>query len=158
MTQEVGDERSLRQLSTGYAAAVDTLDGTRFAALFVPDGELWVPDAADGPDPVICRRGHESLRRVPSGLARYHATHHRVSGTHYQVDGQRATGEVVGVAHHLTARTDLEGGDGPGTDTIWYLRYADIYRWTEDGWRIARRALHLRGTEERPIRHIGPAR
>ncbi len=153
-----GDERSLRRLSTGYAAAVDTLDGAGFAALFLPEGELWVPDPAAGPDPVICRRGHRSLRRVPSGLARFHATHHRVGRTSYEIDADAASGEVIGVAHHLAARTDPGGGDAPGTDTVWYLRYADVYVRTEGGWRFERRALHLRGIEERPIPRLGPSR
>ena len=151
-----GDERSLRRLSTGYAAAVDTLDGAGFAALFLPEGELWVPDPAAGPDPVICRRGHRSLRRVPSGLARFHATHHRVGRTQLR-DRTRTLppARSIGVAHHLAARTDPECGDAAGTDTVWYLRYADVYVRTEGGWRFERRALHLRGIEERPIPHLG---
>lgn len=154
--RDAADEDGLRLLSTGYAAAVDALDGAAFAALFLPDGELWVPDASSGPDPVICRTGHDALGRIPSGLARFHATHHRVTGAQYEVHGNTATGEVVGVAHHLGA--GAAGGDGAGTDTIWYLRYSDTYSRTGDGWRIARRALYLRGIEERPVARLGPGR
>ncbi len=91
---------------------------------------------------------------------RFHATHHGVSGAHYEVHGDTATGEVVGVAHHLGAGSgeSAPDGDAPGTDTIWYLRYADTYRRTDDGWRIARRALSLRGIEERALSRLGPGR
>ncbi len=157
-SRDAADEDELRLLSTGYAAAVDALDGVAFAALFLPDGELWVPDASSGPDPVICRTGHDALERIPSGLARFHRTHHGLSGARYEVHGDTATGEIVGVAHHLGAGAGTTGSGDAGTDTIWYLRYMDTYRRTGDGWRIARRALHLRGIEERPIRHLGPSR
>jgi len=157
-TRDAADEDGLRGLSTGYAAAVDALDGVAFAALFLADGELWVPDASSGPEPVICRTGRDALRRIPSGLARFHATHHRVTDARYDLHGDTATGEVVGVAHHLGAPADAAGADGAGTDTIWYLRYSDTYRRTGDGWRIARRALYLRGIEERPVARLGPGR
>lgn len=168
------DEDELRALSVGYAAAVDALDGDAFAALFTGDGELWVPDVTVGSEPTICRSGHDALARIPGGLARYHVTHHRVGPSVLDVDGDTATGEVAGVAHHLRATdpADPAGADGeradgspasdrdgpPGTDTVWFLVYRDRYRREPDGWRIARRALHLRWIEERAVHHVGPPR
>ncbi len=156
----------LRSLSTAYAAAVDGLDGAAFAALFTGDGELWVPDPRRGPDPIHRRSGRAELERIPAGLARYHVTHHTVWSTRYAVTGGEATGEVTGVAHHLAADGDGPGDratgravdDGPGTDTVWYLRYEDAYRRTGSGWRIARRALHLRDLEVRAVARLGPGR
>ena len=97
---------------------------------------------------------------MPSGLARYHATHHAVRSTTYEMAGGRgsgrtATGVVNGVAHHLLAAERLDDG---GTDVIWRLRYVDDYVHTEGGWRIARRVLHLRGIEQRPVARLGPGR
>ena len=167
------DTARLRALSLGYAAAVDALDGDAFAALFTEDGELWVPDPSHGPEPTVCRTGAGSLRRIPSGLARYHVTHHRVGPAEYVVTGDSATGEVTGVAHHLTASVvdpvDPSGAYGapgaptasagsPGIDTVWFLRYEDRYRCEDGRWRIARRSLHLRWIEERPVERVGPAR
>jgi hypothetical protein len=151
------DVAALRTLSTGYADAADRLDGVAFAGVFTVDGELWVPDATEQRAPTIRRAGTEVLSRIPSGLAGYHVTHHRVGPARFTVDGDAATGEVLGVAHHVAAAPD---GTGPavGTDTIWYLRYADDYRRVDGGWRIARRALHLRWVEERPLDHLGPGR
>jgi len=148
------DLEDLRRLSTGYASAVDSLDGAAFAALFTPDGELWVPDVRHSRDATICRSGRGSLAAVPSGLARYHRTCHGVGATDYVVDGDRATGTVRTVAHHLAAA----GPTGGGTDTVWYLTYDDEYRRTTDGWRIARRVLCLHEVEERTVAHLGPAR
>ncbi|MGD0882289.1 MAG: nuclear transport factor 2 family protein [Acidimicrobiales bacterium] len=152
----------LRALSVAYAGAVDTLDGPAFAALFTVDGELWVPDGSRGDAPTICRAGTDALEAIPSGLRRYVATYHRVGPATYAVDGDSATGEVTGVAHHLGRPAGGPAGTGDedrgGLDTIWYLRYADDYRRLDTGWRIARRVLHLRRIEERPVGRIGPGR
>jgi SnoaL-like domain len=132
------------------------LDGEAFADLFTPDGELWVPDVAADGAPTICRRGREQLSRIPSGLARYHATRHAVGTATYTVDSRTASGEVTGVAHHLRA------GPGPGhsggVDVIWYLRYVDDYVRSGDGWLLDRRVLRLRGIEERALTRLGPGR
>jgi len=157
----VTDADHLRALAHGYADAVDALDGEAFAALFTADGELWVPDVTVGTEPTICRAGAASLAAVPGGLARYHVPHHRVGPADYAVDGATATGLVTGVAHHLVASAPDPKGTAPaapGTDTVWFLRYEDRYRRGPAGWRIARRELHLRWIEERPVDHLGPAR
>ena len=149
------DVAALRGLSLGYAAAVDGLDGGAFASLFAGDGELWVPDVTVGHESTVCRSGTAALSRIPSGLARYHATHHALRGATYEVAGGTATGEVIGVAHHLLAGDDGRPG---GTDVIWLLRYVDYYVDGDGGWRIGRRVLHLRGIEERAVPHLGPGR
>ena len=154
----------LRHLSLAYAAAVDSLDGAAFAALFAPDGELWVPDLRRGRSPSVRRRGAEELGAVPAGLARYHATHHRVAVSTFDVRGEEATGSVQAVAHHVAAtRSEVTGSPprrsiGAGTDTIWYLTYEDSYRLLDGRWRFARRVLQLRDIEERVVDHLGPGR
>jgi len=148
-------ERSLAGLALGYASAVDGMDGRGFTDLFTDDGELWVPDLAAGGEPTVRRAGRSQLERIPSGLARYHATHHALRGATYEVAGGTATGEVIGVAHHLLAGDDGRPG---GTDVIWLLRYVDYYVDGDGGWRIGRRVLHLRGIEERAVPHLGPGR
>jgi len=155
------DLDDLRHLSTGYAAAVDALDGDAFAALFTPEGELWVPDVSRGTEPTIRRAGTEELRRIPAGLARYHSTNHRIGATTYELRGDTAVGTVIGEAHHLAASSgtvDAGQNGGPGVDTIWYLRYEDEYARETVGWRIARRSLHLQSIEVREVVQIGPGR
>lgn len=100
--------------------------------------------------------GRDRLERIPSGLARYHATRHAVWATAYEVDGDTATGVVGGVAHHIGADPDprVRGA----LDLVWYLRYVDVYAHTGAGWRIARRALHLERVEPRRLQRPGPGR
>jgi SnoaL-like domain len=150
------DVTALTALALGYAAAVDTLDGPTFADLFTEDGELWVPDPRTGFAPTVVRSGRTRLERIPSGLAAYHRTHHAVWSATYGIDGDRATGEVAGVAHHL-APDEEEGATG-GTDTVWYLRYADDCVRSGGRWLLARRTLHLTSIEERRIDPVGPGR
>jgi hypothetical protein len=130
----------LRALSDQYAAAADDRDGDRFAGLFVADGELVVPNLPKDLRPVVTRAGRDALRQVPDGLRRYVRTFHLVSNQRYRVEGDRASGEVQCVAHHVSA--DGSGGAGEGTDTVWYIRYRDDYRHTGSGWRFVRRELH----------------
>ncbi len=162
---------ALRSLSTDYAAAVDARDGDALAALFVESGELLVPDVPADLRPVVRRAGSGALRRVPEGLRRYARTFHQVSDHRFTIAGDRATGEVRCVAHHVTADPAAPTGaptedrpeGGPqgwpesrpgaraGTDTVWYIRYDDDYVRTDRGWRIERRVLHLQWVEEHPV-------
>jgi hypothetical protein len=155
-------EEELRSLSTAYATAVDERDGERLSGLFVADGALVVPRYPDDLRPVITRSGSDQLRRVPDGLTRYQRTFHHLTNHRYQVAGDLATGEVLCVAHHLSAesagpaasvgtRDDRRGAGGPGTDMVWFIRYRDEYRRTDGGWRFVRRELHLQWVEHRPV-------
>ncbi len=102
------------------------------------------------------RAGRDQLEQIPSGLARYHVTHHAVSVATYAVEGDRATGDVTGVAHHVAP--DGRADSARALDAIWYLRYLDEYVRADGGWLLTRRALHLRGIEERRVAHLGPGR
>jgi hypothetical protein len=155
-------EAELAALSTAYASAVDERDGRRLASLFTPEGELVLPDVPRDLRPVIIRAGHEVLRHVPDGLRRYERTFHQVSNHHFTLDGDRATGEILCVAHHVGP---ADPGPGPGkvvsgspavTDTVWYIRYRDDYRRADGAWRIARRELHLQWVESRAVSLLAP--
>ncbi len=132
------DQVALSALSTAYAVAVDSRDGDGLAALFLPDGELVVGSADGGSGIAAVCTGHDELRRVPDRLQRYERTSHVVGLRSYRVDGDRASGVVCCVAHHVLAATT---GTPHGLDVIWTVRYLDDYRRTPDGWRIVRRRL-----------------
>ncbi|HEY4946478.1 MAG TPA: nuclear transport factor 2 family protein [Acidimicrobiales bacterium] len=152
------DEQALRLLTTAYASAVDELDGDGLAELFVPDGELVVPNFPEDLRPVVTRAGHDALRKVPEGLQRYACTFHLLSGHRFAIVGDAATGVVQCVAHHLLATrpaADAARGGGPGTDLVWFIRYADEYRRTGSGWKFVRRELHLQWVEEHPVTVLG---
>lgn len=143
---------ALRDLSTDYGSAVDDRDGERFAGLFVADGELVVPKFPDSLEPVVTRRGHDVLRRIPDGLRVYDRTFHQMTNHRYVVDGGLATGDVYCVAHHASS-----AGVGYGTDVVWFIRYGDVYRETDEGWRFVRRQLNLQWVEEHAIAPPGIA-
>ncbi|HEX3462407.1 MAG TPA: nuclear transport factor 2 family protein [Acidimicrobiales bacterium] len=166
--QELRDELALRALSTSYAAAADLRDGDRFAALFVEDGELVVPDYPVDFRPVLTRAGRERLRLIPGFLRQYPITFHQVTNQEFAVDGDTAHGDVQCVAHHLTAveptvpsaPTLGAAADGPtkpeGSDFIWYIRYRDDYQRVDGDWKFRRRSIHLQFVEERPVLRMGP--
>ena len=149
-------EAELRSLSVAYAFAADAGDGGRFADLFVPEGELVVPNFPTDLRPVVTRAGHEALGQIPEALQRYHRTFHLLGESEYAVHGDEATGLVQCLAHHVLGGDDRSSGDGrAGTDVVWFIRYEDLYRATGSGWRIGRRVLHLQWVEERPVTVVG---
>jgi len=155
----VSDEAALHALSLAYADAADRRDGDRFAALFLDDGVLEVPRFPDDLRPVVTRAGTDALSKVPGGLRRFDRTFHQVTNASFAVDGDRATGDVGCVAHHLVPPA-VEPASGPPptwVDHVWFIRYRDHYRRGPGGWRFARRVLHLQWVEERPVDRVGPA-
>ncbi|HEV3280198.1 MAG TPA: nuclear transport factor 2 family protein [Acidimicrobiales bacterium] len=144
------DAEELRSLSTAYASAADDRDGERFAALFLDSGELVVAVGPGEARPASHHVGHEALRRVPDGLRRYERTFHQVSNHRFAIQGDRAKGEVLCVAHHVLTTT-AEGAGEPGLDTVWFIRYLDRYVRTDGGWRFERRSLYLQWVEEHPV-------
>jgi hypothetical protein len=166
--QQLRDERALRGLSTSYAAAADLRDGDRFAALFVEDGELVVPDFPLELRPVHTRSGQDRLRQIPDFLRQYPITFHQVTNHEFAIDGDTAHGNVQCVAHHLTAidpsappAPSVGSGveEGPakpeGSDFIWYIRYQDDYQRVDGDWKFRRRSIHLQWVEERPVLRMG---
>jgi uncharacterized protein (TIGR02246 family) len=133
------DRVELRALVDRYAVAADTRDRAGFAGVFTADGVLDI--GADG--------GLVGPDAIPAPLdyldAHYTRTMHFV-GTHDVVlDGDRATGTVYCLAHHLWARDD---------ETIvscMAMRYFDRYVRTDDGWRIAHRGMSVDWQEDRPV-------
>ena len=145
------DVRALAELSTAYAAAADDRDGDALASLFLPDGVLMVPDVPTDLRPVLTRTG-AAIRQIPNRLSRCARTFHQTTDHRFEVDGDRATGEVRCVAHHVVAHNpDDPVVTGAGNDTVWFIRYRDRYVRTDGGWRIERRELHLQWVEERPV-------
>ncbi len=163
-------DQELYRLSLAYASAVDARDGERLAELFVPDGALVVPRYPEDLRPTVTRAGYDALRSVPGGLRRYAYTLHQVANASFVVGPEGASGAVACVAHHVTsvaggaldgaadiASAGDQGPPGqPGADLVWFIRYADGYRRTGQGWRFVRRVLHLLWVEEHPVVALCP--
>jgi hypothetical protein len=137
------DQVALRALADTYAAGVDRRDRDLFVSAFHPDATLHVHAPGD-PDTVTgTRAGHDELGEITTLIARYDATYHFVGNARYEVDGDHATGEVYGMAHHLTP--DRHGG----TDYVMLMRYLDTYSRRAGTWRIDERHCLTDWTEVR---------
>lgn len=139
----VTDQLALRELATAYASGVDRRDRELFLTAFHPDAVLILHPPGD-PDTVSgTRRGHDELGEITTLIARYAQTYHFVGNTRYQIDGDHASGEVYGMAHHLTP--DRHGG----TDFVMLMRYVDTYSRRDGTWGIDERHALTDWTEVR---------
>lgn len=133
------DEREIRRLTTIYARSVDAGDVEGFLAIFTPDavleGEAFRYDT------------REALAEVPRRVARkYLRTYHTLLDSLIDVKGDEASGTTYSLAYHLTPTTE-----GRANCYVMAITYSDAYRRTARGWRIARRSLEIRWTEERDV-------
>lgn len=150
MTLPVADRLEVAELVHRYATYVDARRFDEVAELFTDTAQLVVPDPPAQLGPVIRHDGRSGVRAALAALDGVLRTHHGIGGEVYTGSGDTATGAISAVAHHWTQR------DGAYTDLIWYLRYDDAYLRTDDGWRIARRALTIDAIETRPARQVLP--
>jgi ketosteroid isomerase-like protein len=137
----------VRDLAHRYAAAVDDRDVDAVAALFTDDGVLAVARPPKHLDPVVEHVGPAGVREAMAALSVVPRTFHEVVGAVY--DG--TTGRIACVAHHVVER------DGVVTDVVWHLRYRDSYVETTDGWRFARREVHVDLVSSHPLTAYRPA-
>ena len=131
----------MRDLAHRYAALVDGRDFPGVAALFTEDGVLATARPPKHLSPVAEHVGPAGVLEAMALLGQVPRTFHEVVGAAYDGD----TGLVACVAHHVMER------DGVPVDLVWHLRYRDTYRETPDGWRFARREVHVDLVSERPL-------
>lgn len=131
----------MRDLAHRYAAAVDDRDFAAVASLFASDGVLVTarpPRRLDPSYEFVGPAGVLEAMRLLDGVTR---TFHAVVGQVH--DGTR--GRIACVAHHVVEH------EGTWTDHVWHLRYLDDYVETSDGWRFARREVHVDLVQELPV-------
>lgn len=118
----------LSQLVARYCHLIDGRDYAGAAGLFEPDGSFAVPDErVTGIDAI-----REFLRNQ---LERYEFTYHYVHSQVFDAVGSdRARAVVDAHAEH--------GEDG--TCVLAGIRYADVYRRSESGWKFEERDLQIR--------------
>ena len=141
--RDIADRLALRGLGEQYAWAVDRRDRDAFLAVFHPDGVLVLLDHADPEKVTATRRGHGELADITDLITRYEKTFHFVSNARFAIDGDRATGEVYCLAHHLTPNRH------GGTDYVMMIRYQDTYSRRDGRWGIDERRLITDWTETR---------
>jgi len=141
------DELAIRDLSHRYAMALDKNDVDVWGALFSRDIVFQSGSAAP--------RGYEDVVQIPEiQLKRYKKTLHSVTTQQVFLDGDKATGEVYCIAHHIYE--DFHQGERLSFDLShnFLIRYEDEYVREDGCWVFARRSIH---TEARFVHQIIPA-
>ncbi len=132
------DEAQLRDLAFRYARMMDRRQFDWLPQVFAPDGVLTSPDFE--------MIGHEQLRQGLKGLERFSATLHGVLNTYYEIDGDKATGEVYCVANHVYEKEGIPFKLDMG------ISYEDTYERQSGAWVIVRRQFHLIWETDVPMR------
>lgn len=144
-TSDLEDINAIRDLALRYAQAADKRDVAQYIGAFTRDGSIGGSGYAS--------KGHEQLGKIPPMLdKRYLKTFHAVQNHRIALSGDRASGEVYTIAHHLS-----QTEDGKLTDFVMIMRYEDDYVRKADGWKFAHRNIIVDWTELREAQpHLPP--
>ena len=132
------DEARLRDTAFRYARMMDRMSFDDLPTVFAEDGVLSGPGYE--------MTGHDELRAGLQSLDQFDATLHGVLNTYFEIDGDRAKGEVYCVANHV------HQVDGIPFKLDMGIRYEDDY--TRQGvlWVIQRRFFHMVWETDTPMR------
>jgi SnoaL-like domain len=143
---EAADRLAIRELIEAYAHFADRRDAKSQMALFTADTHFVVFMNAKDPTPSQELHSREALAPVFAELNKYDATTHFVGqSTILSLTGERATGEVYCLAHHVT----VEGGKR--RLMVASLRYLDTYVKKDGAWLFAERRLYVDWLEDRAL-------
>ena len=131
---EADDRRQLQDVMLSYAAAVDDRDMARYRACFAEDAEIvgFGEETVTGADAWTAS--------VESQLDAFSSTQHLMSPQLASITGDTATARTDVQALHV-----LKDGNG-AMFTLWATYLTDFVR-KEDGWKISRHELVIRGTQ-----------
>lgn len=133
--QEAASREALRHLVAAYGHGIDRRDYGLVLS-------LYHEDATDDHTPYYSGSAKGYVEWLPSMMANWRATSHVMLSALYVIDGDRAEGEVVARAWHLTH-------DGTRQFVAWG-RYADRYLCRDGIWRFAHRSFILDHAEDLP--------
>ena len=136
MSQD-GDRQALQDVMLSYAAAVDDRDMARYRACFADDAEIV------GFGEATITGADTWTASVESQLEAFSATQHLMSPQLATVSGDQASARTDVQALHVLKDTD------GAVFTLWATYLTDFVR-TGEGWKIARHALVVRGTQQTP--------
>jgi uncharacterized protein (TIGR02246 family) len=128
-TLPTDDVLALLALQAEYADGADSFDGATYAAVFTVDGVL---DATDTGIPAVVGRTAIAKLMDDTFAQQTHNCHMTTNQRVVSVDGDTATGRC-----YFFQRSILRNGGR----TEFSGRYEDVYRRTEDGWKIEKRVL-----------------
>jgi hypothetical protein len=130
---ELSDQFALQRLNFTYAHGIDRRDLALVRS-------LYHDDAIDDHGAMFCGPVDAYIAWLPSILAKWQVTSHRMANMLFLIDGDRAEGEVAFSAYHRTL-------DGTREWTA-HGRYLDRYEKREGVWRYAHRSLVVDWTEK----------
>lgn len=132
------DEARLRDLAGRYARMMDRMSFDDLPTVFAADGVLSGPGYE--------MTGHDQLRAGLQSLDQFSATLHGVLNTYFEIEGDRAKGEVYCVANHV------HEVDGIPFKLDMGIRYEDDYVRQGEIWVIARRFFNMVWETDTPMR------
>ena len=143
---EAAARLAIRELVEAYAHCADRRDAKGQMSLFTPDTHFVVYMNARDPTPSQELHSREALAPVFAELNKYDATTHFVGqSTIFTLTGDRGTGEVYCLAHHVT----VDGGRR--RLMLASLRYLDTFVKMDGAWLFGERLLYVDWQEERPL-------
>lgn len=126
--RRLADEAELRDLVNRYFYGLDRRDGPKLRSIYAPTGversDGIVADVAAHVDWLL-------------GVRRFAYTHHVLGSASFEVNGDRASGDVYALAFLVVD----SAGDRAGGPTVLIrgIQYLDGYLRTPAGWKIGRR-------------------
>src|SRR5260221_7345175 len=144
--KEAADRLAIREVIEAYAHCADRRDAKGQMALFTRDTHFVVYMNAKDPKPSQELHSRDALAPVFADLNQYTATMHFIGqSTIFTLTGERATGEMYCLAHHLT----VDGGKR--RLMVASLRYLDTFVKMNGDWLFAERRLYVDWMEERTL-------
>ena len=143
---EAADRLAIRELIEAYAHCADRRDAKGQMSLFTEDARFVVHMNAKDPKPSQELHSREALAPVFAALNQYDATTHFVGqSTITSLTGDRATGEIYCLAHHVTT-------DGAKRRLmVASLRYLDRFVKIDGAWLFAERLLYVDWLDEHAL-------
>jgi hypothetical protein len=134
--QQACDRQALQHLAVAYSHAIDRRDYELLRS-------LYHDDAIDDHRPFYTGSADGYVAWLPSMMASWAATSHRIVSMLFLIDGEDAEGELAATAWHRT----LDGT----RDFVAHGRYVDRYSKRAGVWRFAHRAFILDWSEEHTV-------
>jgi hypothetical protein len=142
---EAADRLAIRELADAYAFCADTRNAKGQMALFTKDTHFVVFMDEKSSKPTMELNRREDLAPVFADLNQYESTMHFNGQSTVIVNGDRATGELYCIAHHVKVT------EGKRTLFLAYIRYFDTFSKIDGNWLFAGRKLMVAWTETRPL-------
>lgn len=126
----IDDHHALQRLVTEYANAIDAREWDRLDQVFSADA--WIDYSAMGG---IAGCYADIRKWLPGSLGHFASFMHLIGNFHFEIQGDSASGRIACI-NPMVLKGPIPGLQRTVVFGFWY---EDIYRRTENGWRITAR-------------------